>query len=207
MHVLFPSRDLFQCLSDPPFLSHRLTKTAFKDLINSIPSITQLEKHVSGKSSWKPTIWSKENISPSSQEVLLSFLSFALSLQDQQWTLMPINLEVMSDLEESKYQMAEYRISIYGKSKDEWYKLADWFIENKVRPRLSTFPFNVKFLQPLTKSGFLEKCSLDDPDSSALLHLQKQWNDRKFWWDEQKSALSYFFFPCFKPWASSPTWS
>lgn len=36
------------------------------------------------------------------------------------------------DLEESKYQNAELRLSIYGKSPDEWYKLAKWAIDNDV---------------------------------------------------------------------------
>lgn len=36
--------------------------------------------------------------------------------------------EVASDLEESKYQNAELRLSIYGKSYDEWDKLAKWAI-------------------------------------------------------------------------------
>lgn len=37
-----------------------------------------------------------------------------------------------SDLEESKYQMAELRLSIYGKSEDEWDKLARWAISYDV---------------------------------------------------------------------------
>lgn len=40
--------------------------------------------------------------------------------------------EVAADLEESKYQNAELRLSIYGKSRDEWTKLARWSLENKV---------------------------------------------------------------------------
>ncbi|XP_078381801.1 AMP deaminase 2-like isoform X2 [Oculina patagonica] len=40
--------------------------------------------------------------------------------------------EVMSDLEESKYQNAEYRLSIYGRSKKEWDKLASWAVENNM---------------------------------------------------------------------------
>lgn len=40
--------------------------------------------------------------------------------------------EVMSDLEESKYQNAEYRLSIYGRSRDEWDKLAKWAVEHRV---------------------------------------------------------------------------
>ncbi|GES78258.1 AMP deaminase [Rhizophagus clarus] len=40
--------------------------------------------------------------------------------------------EVISDLEASKYQMAEYRVSIYGRSTSEWDKLAKWIINNKI---------------------------------------------------------------------------
>lgn len=40
--------------------------------------------------------------------------------------------EVAHDLEESKYQHAEPRLSIYGRSPDEWYNLAKWFIYHKV---------------------------------------------------------------------------
>ncbi|KAJ1664931.1 AMP deaminase [Coemansia sp. RSA 1813] len=48
--------------------------------------------------------------------------------------------EVISDLEQSKYQMAEYRASIYGRSRDEWDKLAAWVVDNKV------FSSNVRWL-------------------------------------------------------------
>jgi len=40
--------------------------------------------------------------------------------------------EVASDLEESKYQNAELRLSIYGKSRDEWDKLARWATTHNV---------------------------------------------------------------------------
>ncbi|XP_067135225.1 AMP deaminase 2 isoform X2 [Centruroides vittatus] len=40
--------------------------------------------------------------------------------------------EVMSDLEESKYQNAELRLSIYGRRKDEWDNLAKWAVTNNV---------------------------------------------------------------------------
>ncbi|PIA16177.1 AMP deaminase [Coemansia reversa NRRL 1564] len=43
-----------------------------------------------------------------------------------------ITKEVISDLEQSKYQMAEYRVSIYGRSLDEWDKLAAWVVDNKI---------------------------------------------------------------------------
>ncbi|KNC87615.1 hypothetical protein SARC_00315 [Sphaeroforma arctica JP610] len=38
--------------------------------------------------------------------------------------------EVVDDLEESKYQKAEPRASIYGRSTDEWEKLASWVLDN-----------------------------------------------------------------------------
>ncbi|KAF2436563.1 AMP deaminase [Tothia fuscella] len=46
--------------------------------------------------------------------------------------LAELTKEVMSDLEASKYQMVEWRISIYGRDKDEWDKLAAWVVDNKL---------------------------------------------------------------------------
>uniref|UniRef100_A0A3B4U005 AMP deaminase n=1 Tax=Seriola dumerili TaxID=41447 RepID=A0A3B4U005_SERDU len=40
--------------------------------------------------------------------------------------------EVMADLEESKYQNVELRLSIYGRSRDEWDKLAKWAVKHQV---------------------------------------------------------------------------
>ncbi|KAI9203015.1 putative AMP deaminase Amd1 [Polychytrium aggregatum] len=54
--------------------------------------------------------------------------------------LADLTKEVISDLEASKYQMCEWRISIYGRSKDEWDKLAKWIINNKL------FSANVRWL-------------------------------------------------------------
>ncbi|OJJ53284.1 hypothetical protein ASPSYDRAFT_162328 [Aspergillus sydowii CBS 593.65] len=46
--------------------------------------------------------------------------------------LAEITKEVISDLESSKYQMVEWRISIYGRSIQEWDKLAAWVVDNKL---------------------------------------------------------------------------
>ncbi|KAI5850426.1 hypothetical protein DFP73DRAFT_524175 [Morchella snyderi] len=54
--------------------------------------------------------------------------------------LAEITKQVFVDLEASKYQMAEYRISIYGRSEDEWDKLAAWVVDNKL------FSHNVRWL-------------------------------------------------------------
>uniref|UniRef100_A0A8C2U3J7 AMP deaminase n=2 Tax=Coturnix japonica TaxID=93934 RepID=A0A8C2U3J7_COTJA len=40
--------------------------------------------------------------------------------------------EVGSDLEDAKYQHAEPRLSIYGRSAEEWSKLANWFNRHRV---------------------------------------------------------------------------
>ena len=54
--------------------------------------------------------------------------------------LAEITKEVISDLESSKYQMMEWRISIYGRTVDEWDKLAAWVVDNKL------FSPNVRWL-------------------------------------------------------------
>ncbi|KAJ5909178.1 hypothetical protein N7495_001860 [Penicillium taxi] len=54
--------------------------------------------------------------------------------------LAEITKEVISDLESSKYQMVEWRISIYGRSIHEWDKLAAWVVDNKL------FSPNVRWL-------------------------------------------------------------
>ncbi|KAI0345913.1 AMP deaminase [Trametopsis cervina] len=54
--------------------------------------------------------------------------------------LAELTKEVMTDLEQSKYQNCEWRISIYGRSPDEWDKLASWIIDHKL------FSHNVRWL-------------------------------------------------------------
>lgn len=54
--------------------------------------------------------------------------------------LAEITKQVFEDLEGSKYQMNELRISVYGRSKDEWGRLAAWIIDNKL------FSHNVRWL-------------------------------------------------------------
>ncbi|XP_021731135.1 AMP deaminase-like isoform X3 [Chenopodium quinoa] len=46
--------------------------------------------------------------------------------------LAEVTKEVLVDLEASKYQMAEYRISVYGRKQSEWDQLASWFINNEI---------------------------------------------------------------------------
>ncbi|KAJ8593963.1 AMP deaminase [Rhizopogon salebrosus TDB-379] len=51
-----------------------------------------------------------------------------------------ITREVMNDVEQSKYQNCEWRVSIYGRSVDEWDKLAKWIINHNL------FSHNVRWL-------------------------------------------------------------
>lgn len=50
-----------------------------------------------------------------------------------------VTKEVIASLEEEKYQLAEYRVSIYGKSHDEWLKLSKWFLEFNIQSPLVTW--------------------------------------------------------------------
>ncbi|KAF8349501.1 AMP deaminase [Amanita rubescens] len=54
--------------------------------------------------------------------------------------LAELTREVMTDLEQSKYQNCEWRISIYGRSASEWDKLAKWIVNNKI------YSHNVRWL-------------------------------------------------------------
>ncbi|KAK6426911.1 AMP deaminase [Oleoguttula sp. CCFEE 5521] len=72
--------------------------------------------------------------------------------------LAEITKEVISDLESSKYQMVEWRISIYGRTLDEWDKLAAWVVDNKL------FSPNVRWLIQIPRlfdvyksSGLMER--------------------------------------------------
>lgn len=61
--------------------------------------------------------------------------------------------EVMYDLEESKYQNLELRISIYGRSPSEWDKLAEWAINNHV------YSDNVRWLIQVPRLYDIYKCN------------------------------------------------
>ncbi|ESP03173.1 hypothetical protein LOTGIDRAFT_137775 [Lottia gigantea] len=92
--------------------------------------------------------------------------------------------EVMSDLEESKYQNAEYRLSIYGRSRDEWDKLANWAANHKVYSDNVRWLIQIPRLYDVYKSNKLVTCFQDllenlflplfevtnDPSSHPELH-------------------------------------
>jgi AMP deaminase len=65
--------------------------------------------------------------------------------------LAEITREVIADLEASKYQMVEWRISIYGRSINEWDKLAAWVVDNRL------FSHNVRWLVQIPRLFSLYK--------------------------------------------------
>uniref|UniRef100_A0A8C9RU62 AMP deaminase n=2 Tax=Scleropages formosus TaxID=113540 RepID=A0A8C9RU62_SCLFO len=93
--------------------------------------------------------------------------------------------EVMEDLEESKYQNAELRLSIYGRSRDEWDSLAKWAVRHGVYsdnvrwliqvPRLFDVYHTKKQLanfQEMLENIFLPLFEVTvDPRSHPELHL------------------------------------
>ncbi|XP_063072054.1 AMP deaminase 2 isoform X4 [Engraulis encrasicolus] len=93
--------------------------------------------------------------------------------------------EVMADLEESKYQNAELRLSIYGRCRDEWDKLAKWAVSHSVYsdnvrwliqvPRLFDVYHTKKQLanfQEMLENIFLPLFEVTvDPRSHPELHL------------------------------------
>lgn len=67
--------------------------------------------------------------------------------------LAEITKEVMEDLEQSKYQMMEYRVSIYGRHESDWDKLAGWIVDNKLFSHNVRWLIQIPRLYDIYKSG------------------------------------------------------
>jgi AMP deaminase len=70
----------------------------------------------------------------------------------------------MGDLDAAKYQLVEWRISIYGKKYDEWQKLSKWFFQHKL-----AHP-NVRWLIQVPRLFHLYKLSGDVTNFQDMLH-------------------------------------
>lgn len=82
--------------------------------------------------------------------------------------LAEITKEVISDLESSKYQLVEWRLSIYGKKADEWDKLAAWVVDHKL------FSPNVRWLIQIPRLYHVyKKESLLEDFEQVLINLFK----------------------------------
>ncbi|XP_055357967.1 LOW QUALITY PROTEIN: AMP deaminase 2-like [Paramacrobiotus metropolitanus] len=69
--------------------------------------------------------------------------------------------EVMADLEESKYQNAELRLSIYGRSIDEWDKLGKWAVDHGVWSPNVMWMIQIPRLYDVYKENKLVNCFAD----------------------------------------------
>jgi AMP deaminase len=69
--------------------------------------------------------------------------------------LADITKEVFEDLAASKYQMAEYRLSIYGKSPDDWSQLASWWYDHKLVSPNVVWMVQIPRLYKMYKQGGL----------------------------------------------------
>ncbi|KAG9485429.1 hypothetical protein GDO78_008478 [Eleutherodactylus coqui] len=92
--------------------------------------------------------------------------------------------EVMSDLEESKYQNAELRLSIYGRSCKEWDNLAHWAVSHKVHSN------NVRWLV----DGF---DSVDDESKPEHHIFNMESPLPENWKEDENPPYSYYLYYMF----------
>lgn len=79
--------------------------------------------------------------------------------------LAEVTKEVISDLEASKYQLAEYRISIYGRHRSEWSKLANWIVYNKLESTNVRWMIQIPRLYEVYKGSGQISCFQDMLDN------------------------------------------
>lgn len=69
--------------------------------------------------------------------------------------LAELTTELIADLEQSKYQHSEWRLSIYGRNLGEWDKLAKWVVNNKLVSHNVRWLIQVPRLYEVYKAGGL----------------------------------------------------
>eukprot|EP00930_Biecheleria_cincta_P038544 TRINITY_DN26474_c0_g1_i1.p1 TRINITY_DN26474_c0_g1~~TRINITY_DN26474_c0_g1_i1.p1 ORF type:complete len:731 (+),score=117.08 TRINITY_DN26474_c0_g1_i1:145-2337(+) len=98
--------------------------------------------------------------------------------------LAEITKELIEDLEESKYQHTEWRISIYGRKLDEWDKLAKWVMGHELQSSKNKWMIQIPRLYNVYKAAGQVVCFQDmltnifrplfevtlDPSSHPVLH-------------------------------------
>jgi AMP deaminase len=67
--------------------------------------------------------------------------------------LAEVTKEVFDDLETTKYQMAEYRLSIYGRKHTEWSTLAAWVVDNNIISTNVRWMIQIPRLYQVYKTG------------------------------------------------------
>uniref|UniRef100_A0A671N8E5 AMP deaminase n=1 Tax=Sinocyclocheilus anshuiensis TaxID=1608454 RepID=A0A671N8E5_9TELE len=98
--------------------------------------------------------------------------------------------EVMSDLEESKYQNAELRLSVYGRSMDEWDKLALWAVSHSI------YSDNVRWLEKncVFNNQVLGLDSVDDESKPEHHVFNLDSPSPARWCDDDNPPYSYYLY-------------
>lgn len=65
--------------------------------------------------------------------------------------LAEVTHQVFRDLELSKYQLAEYRVSVYGRKSTEWDKLARWVWVNRLASKQARWLIQIPRLYAIYK--------------------------------------------------------
>ncbi|XP_024466816.1 AMP deaminase isoform X3 [Populus trichocarpa] len=99
--------------------------------------------------------------------------------------LAEVTKRVLSDLEASKYQMAEYRVSIYGRKQSEWDQLASWFINNAIYSENAVWLIQVVGLDIVDDES--------RPERRPTKHMPKPAE----WTNEFNPAYSYYAYYCY----------
>ncbi|KAK6111883.1 Adenosine/AMP deaminase family protein [Brugia pahangi] len=105
--------------------------------------------------------------------------------------------EVLSDLEDSKYQHAEPRLSIYGHNKEEWDKLAKWAIENDVYSVNARWLIQIPRLYDVYRSKKMQISGIDSvDDESKLEHIKfdRLTPEPKDYCDAENPSYDYYLF-------------
>ena len=64
--------------------------------------------------------------------------------------LAELTKELLADLEETKYQLSEYRLSIYGRKPTEWRQLAQWVMGHGLISSYNKWMIQVRFCSRLS---------------------------------------------------------
>jgi adenosine deaminase len=82
--------------------------------------------------------------------------------------LAELTQQVFEDLESNKYQLSEYRLSIYGAKPNEWDALAAWVVDHKL------FSANVRWMIQVPRLYSIYKASGQIKNFAEMLHSQSK---------------------------------
>ncbi|XP_057499272.1 AMP deaminase-like isoform X2 [Actinidia eriantha] len=99
--------------------------------------------------------------------------------------LAEVTKQVFSDLAASKYQMAEYRISIYGRKMSEWDQMASWIVNNEL------YSENVVWLIQVVGLDLVDDESKPERRPTKHMPTPAQWTNIF------NPAFSYYVYYCY----------